>query len=516
MIAFSTNSTFNRLFKKDKFFLQVCILTFLIFIADLFFFNKSLGLSVPIFVLLTACCATVTTVSNRNLENNKLLFLIPIAAILPGIETYNLLTLFIGLTGLFIFVIILNNKIQSSFEEWLKTFVCFLDYAPLQFFKDMKTIKYKIVKRTCKENQLEDFLTSLILPILFSAGFIMLFAIANPLISQWFFDLKFNSTALFNGFYRIFFWLLLALAIWPLLRYSKKSVFRKNTSPNIQKKHSEIEEQSFLQEYLPPPAVTLSLLAFNVIFAIQTYLDFFYLWGNSQLPAGMTYADYVHKGAYTLIFTVFLAAIFILFVMNKNRENDLTKFTRFLILFWTFQNIILVLSTLMRMNLYVEAYALTYLRVSVLIWMLLVLIGLGLILFRIVFKRTNLWLIKTNMFSLFIVLYLTSFLNLPYIISDYNVDYAIKNAGNRIDVDYLMSLEENALPALIRIAPIYASRISPDLSYNHSFNVRNRRLKNHIIRSPSVLLNSETNWNVWSFRRYRLLNHLTVLQNKTE
>lgn len=275
MIAFSTNSTFKRLFKKDKFFLQVCFLTFLIFIADLFFFSKSLGLSVPIFIALIACCATFTTLSNRRLEENKLLVLIPITAILPGIETYNLLTLFIGLTGLFIFVIILNNKSQSTFEEWLKTFVCFLDYAPLQFLKDTKTIKYRLVKTTCKEKQLEDFLTSLILHILFSAGFLMLFAIANPLISQWFFNLEFNSAALFNDFYRVFFWLLIAIAIWPLLRYSKKSLFRKNTSPNIHKKHSEIEEQSFLQEYLNPSAVTLSLLAFNAIFAVQTYLDFF-------------------------------------------------------------------------------------------------------------------------------------------------------------------------------------------------------------------------------------------------
>lgn len=516
MIAFSTNSTFNRLFKKDKFFLQVCILTFLIFIADLFFFNKSLGLSVPIFILLTACCATVTTVSNRNLENNKLLFLIPIAAILPGIETYNLLTLFIGVTGLLFYVVMINNKSQRPFEEWLKTFTSFFDIAPLQFFKDTKTIKCKIAKSTNKENKIEEILTSLFFPILFSVGFLILFAAANPLISQWFLNLEFNNTTIINIFYRISLWLLVAITIWPLVRYSKKSLPKNNLPQAMNEKNSVLDEKSFLQEYLPASAVTLSLLAFNIIFAIQTYLDIFYLWGNNQLPAGMSYADYVHKGAYILTFTVILAAIFILIVMNKNRENDLTKFTRFLILLWTFQNIILVISTLMRMQLYIEAFALTYLRISALIWMLLILIGLSLILIRVLYKRSNIWLVRTNMISLFSVLYVVSFLNLPHIISTYNVNSTIKNHEKNIDLDYLISLGENTLPALIRIAPIYASRISPDLSYNHSFNVRNRRLKNHIIGSPSVLLNSETNWNVWSFRRYRLLNHLTELQNKTE
>ena len=230
----------------------------------------------------------------------------------------------------------------------------------------------------------------------------------------------------------------------------------------------------------------------------------------------MTYASYAHKGAYTLIITVVLAAVFILFVMNKNRENNLSQFTKSLILFWTLQNVILVISTLMRMHLYIGAFALTYLRLFVLIWMLLVLIGLGLILFRIVFQRTNIWLIKTNLISLLTVLYVISFMNFPHIISTYNVDYAIKNPEKYIDVDYLISLGENALPAIVRVSPIYEARISPHLFKNHIINVRNRRLKNSIARFTKALVNSQTNWNSWSFRRYRLVNHLKNMRKKSE
>lgn len=228
----------------------------------------------------------------------------------------------------------------------------------------------------------------------------------------------------------------------------------------------------------------------------------FLLMGNSQLPEGMTYASYAYKGAYTLIITVVLAAVFILFVMNKNRENNLSQLTKSLILFWTLQNVILVISTLMRMHLYIGAFALTYLRLFVLIWMLLVLIGLGLILFRIVFQRTNIWLIKTNLISLLTVLYVISFMNFPHIISTYNVDYAIKNPEEYIDVDYLITLGKNALPAIVRVSRIYEARISPHLFKNHIINVRNRRLKNSIARFTKALVNSQTNWHSWSFKGF--------------
>lgn len=516
MISFTTIPRLSWFLKRDKLSLQFGLLTFLIIIADLFFFNKSLGLSVPIFILLTACCATVTSLSNRSLDKSKLLFFIPIVCILPGIETYNLLTLIIAMAGLLIYVVFINNKVLDDFESWLTTYLSFLDNALLQLLKDSKTITKIAAQNSFKENKLEELLTALILPFLFSIGFIALFSLANPLIYNWFSNLEFKSAFFFNNFYRPLFWLGLAIVIWPLLRYSKKALFRKRTQRTSKNKNEDTEVQRFLQEYLNPSSVTLSLIAFNLIFAIQTYLDLFYLWGNGTLPEGMTYANYVHKGAYTLIFTVVLATSFILFALNKNRESDLSQFSKGLILLWTLQNVILVISTLMRMNLYIEAFALTYLRVSVLIWMLLVLIGLGLIFFRIVFNRTNVWLIKTNLISIFAVLYVISFMNFPHIISTYNVNYAIKNPMKHIDVDYLISLGENALPAIITISPIYESRISPSLSYNHIFHVRNKHLKNHINHLQSCLFNSQKNWNSWSFRRYRLINQLKEMREEYE
>jgi hypothetical protein len=56
-------------------------------------------------------------------------------------------------------------------------------------------------------------------------------------------------------------------------------------------------------------AVRLSLIAFNALFALQNGMDLAWLWGLMPLPAGITLADYAHRGAYPLIVTALLAGL---------------------------------------------------------------------------------------------------------------------------------------------------------------------------------------------------------------
>ena len=67
-------------------------------------------------------------------------------------------------------------------------------------------------------------------------------------------------------------------------------------------------------------AVLRSLVIFNVMFACQTFMDMNYLWGGGQLPEGITYAQYAQKGAYPLIVTALLAALFVLISQNSGKE----------------------------------------------------------------------------------------------------------------------------------------------------------------------------------------------------
>ena len=126
--------------------------------------------------------------------------------------------------------------------------------------------------------------------------------------------------------------------------------------------------------------MTRSLVLFNVMFALQSALDLTYLWGGASLPDGMTYAHYAHRGAYPLIATALLAASFVLIAMRPGGPAEQSRLIRPLVLLSIGQYVLLVVSSIFRLDLYVAAYSLTYLRLAAFIWMGLVAAGLVLML----------------------------------------------------------------------------------------------------------------------------------------
>ena len=195
-----------------------------------------------------------------------------------------------------------------------------------------------------------------------------------------------------------------------------------------------------------------SLILFNLLFAVQTVLDVAYLWGNASLPADISYASYAHRGAYPLIVTALLAAGFVLAAMRPGDPAGHSRVIRPLVYLWVAQNVLLVLSSILRLDLYVQIYLLTWWRVAAFIWMVLVAFGLVLIVARIVLNRSNAWLIRANLITLMATLYICSLVNFAAIIADYNVNHSREAAGKGvwIDMNYLFSLGPQALPAIDR------------------------------------------------------------------
>ena len=107
-----------------------------------------------------------------------------------------------------------------------------------------------------------------------------------------------------------------------------------------------------------------SLILFNFLFAVQTVLDVAYLWGNATLPADISYASYAHRGAYPLIVTALLAAGFVLAAMRPGGPAEQSRVIRPLVYLWVAQNVLLVLSSILRLDLYVQIYLLTWWRIA--------------------------------------------------------------------------------------------------------------------------------------------------------
>lgn len=151
---------------------------------------------------------------------------------------------------------------------------------------------------------------------------------------------------------------------------------------------------------------------------------------------GVTYAEWVHQGVGTLIISIVMAVALLIWVFRGN----LNFFThnqplRLLARAWIIQNVLLVLSTALKNSWYIASWGLTYKRIGVWVYLLLVLIGLITTWSKISHKHTLWWMIKGNLRAALLVLLLTASLPWARLISWYNLEQAKVQ-----DVAYLMEL----------------------------------------------------------------------------
>ena len=191
-----------------------------------------------------------------------------------------------------------------------------------------------------------------VVPVLMSCIFLMLFASANPLIEKWLSAANLAKLTENLSAPRILFWLLALCLIWPFIHQRWHRTRTSATHPAI---------AIGTGEFLSTATVLRSLILFNLLFAVQTVLDVVYLWGSAALPADITYASYAHRGAYPLILTALLAAGFVLVAMRPGGPAEQSNVIRPLVYLWVAQNVMLVISSILRLDLYVQTYLLTYL-----------------------------------------------------------------------------------------------------------------------------------------------------------
>jgi hypothetical protein len=298
-------------------------------------------------------------------------------------------------------------------------------------------------------------------PIGLGALFLMLFASANPLIERFISSINIEALVAQLNIPRMLLWLLVATMVWPFI-FIRRSTALDSIRTELAKSSAVLPVTDLPSALLNRSAILRSLLVFNALFAVQTALDLTYLWGDAALPIGMTHAAYAHRGAYPLIATALLAAAFVIIALKPGSDAEASRFIRLLVYGWIAQNVLLVSSSILRLDLYVEAYSLSCWRLAAGIWMGLVAAGLLLIVARITLRRSNRWLVTMNAGVLAATLYAVSLVNLPAFIASYNVEHSreVDGKGLPLDLDYLRGLGPHAIPALDRYkshAPVSAA-----------------------------------------------------------
>lgn len=310
-----------------------------------------------------------------------------------------------------------------------------LDLARLSRLK----AKMRARGRPVRAVPLRTLASTVALPLVGTAVFLMLFADANPVIRDWLGDQSIGDFAVL----RPFLWGLLLLFAWNALRPRVARTLIPSFDGTGDVRIPGVTVAS----------VTLSLVMFNALFALQNGMDVAWLWGLVPLPNDMNMAEYAHRGAYPLIGTALLAGLFVLVTLRPGSATAAVPLIRWLVTLWIAQNILLVASSALRTMDYVEAYSLTLLRLAALEWMALVALGLVFILWRMLAGKSGPWLINANAGAAMLLLSGAAFVDHGEIVARWNVTHAreVGGKGVHLDLCYMRGLGSSALLPLVEL-----------------------------------------------------------------
>ncbi|MFZ6052932.1 DUF4153 domain-containing protein [Halocola ammonii] len=239
--------------------------------------------------------------------------------------------------------------------------------------------------------------------------------------------------------------------------------------------------------------------AMNFLLLIINTIDVSWVWFSFDRSDVENLSQFVHEGTYILILSILVSMTLILFYFRGNLnfypEN---KKLRVLAGLWLLQNFILVISIAIRNWHYIAAYnAITYKRIGVFVFLILVIIGLVTVYFKIKNKQTITQVVRVNFLSVFTVLSLLSVFNWDGVIARYNLSAA---PPEEINYNYLRRLSVGALPAIHDHAEMLLEE-GGEMNRERAL-----ELKHHIRYKVSgrINRNKSESWVSWNLRDYRL------------
>lgn len=452
----------------------------LILLADLLFWNHAPGISVALFGC--AIFAVAQAVRSKTPALNQLLG--PIALTLLGtvpvviyVQALSVLLLALCLSAALIWVSRPDLGLVTSCGRAVGFVLSFPVKCIDRVLRLIGWIFKKPAPETAqlKSTQLRRELRNWAFPIGGSLVFIALLLDANPVFER-LLTLNLSFDGLIN---RGLFWTGTAFLVAPLVDFRTPGA-----SPL-----SGPEPVRFAARLGINAGSTLrALMVFNALICIQMLSDAAIILGGAQLPDGMSFASYAHRGAYPLLATALLAGGFAMAATPFLKEHRLIKP---LMLLWLAQNAILCGAAIMRLDLYVEAYGLTYLRVYAFIWMGLVAIGLLMTLWQVWTERTISWLLARLALLAFVTLFATSMVNIAQAIARNNIEL------DGFDIGYLCELGPTAAGPVAE-----AVQRDPGLALYVS--------SSHCAagRVPQI-----GDWREWGFRNWQVARYVARVQD---
>ena len=459
----------------------------------LLLYGRPIGLGLPLFLAAIAGVATLTNRVRIPTVCIPLGILGLSLALLPSVEETSVLATLLGLAALGLYTIAITGYLSMG-RVALGDALIHLGLGAFTVPSQIHSLLERLTRAAPISGRT---LAGWTIPVGLGLVFVALFSAANPLVGIGLTAIPWKAFLPDLGLGIVAVWVALLLAVWPVVAFVPIPHVTRiaRDVPPTGAQTEKTDEAASLVRYLDRRTIVRCLVLFNALFGLQTASDLAFLWGGASLPDGVSHAAYAHQGAYPLVVTALLAALFVLVALRPGSDSEGSALTRRLVYLWIAQTILLVISAMLRLDLYVATYALTLLRVAAFVWMGLVAVGLALIIARLALRRSNAWLIGANAAAVVLVLCACSFTNLAALVAETNVQHSLDGrAFEKFDLDYAMSLGPQAIPALDR----YARATGGMTNDYHGWRTQQTAMQRNSLRD----------WRSWTYRGARLCAYL--------
>jgi uncharacterized protein DUF4153 len=263
------------------------------------------------------------------------------------------------------------------------------------------------------------------LPLAAFIVFGLIFVVANPDLLAWFNEsLERLATAFREWVYELVpdGW---RAVIWLVVLWSTIALLRPVAGPMVARLSARLEcpqdKPSVTADAPLYVAFRNTLLTVIVLFAVYLIFEFQTLWFR-EFPKGFYYSGYAHEGAAWLtvalgLATVVLSLIFRGAIMGDARLPRLRRMAWA----WSLENLLLAAAVCNRMHIYIGFNGMTWMRTVGFFGITCVIVGFGLVVWKIIQNRSFGWLVRHHLLALALCVYLFALTPVDALVHRYNV-----------------------------------------------------------------------------------------------
>ena len=217
----------------------------------------------------------------------------------------------------------------------------------------------------------------------------------------------------------------------------------------LQKNNQSVQKEGIFKPIVIDGIITLTvLLLLDLVYVLFVAVQFKYFFSGT-LEGSLTYAEYARRGFFELLFVTLINLSVTIGVINftKSVQAFLKKMIQLALTVLILSSGVLLISAIMRMTMYEDAYGFTFTRVLAHSFMLFLMVIFA-------YTLVKIWLEKLSLFHFYFIASLIYYVginlvNIDKIVVDQNID-RFERTG-KIDIHYLNNLSSTGTLGLIEL-----------------------------------------------------------------